>query len=83
MQHFEEKRLLAVEMAIEDRLGDAGGQGDFLGRGLLIAERDEELLGMVHQLPLAVRGSSDHLLIMGAEITRRLTSLISTTEDYQ
>src|SRR5262245_21590261 len=41
-------------MAIEHRLGNTGGAGNLLGGGILVTQRDEELLGLLQQLALAI-----------------------------
>ena len=42
-------------MAIENGFGNAGSLRDFLGRRVLVAQLDEQLLGVEEELLLAIR----------------------------
>ena len=44
LQHLQEQRLLAAEMAVQHRLGDARGRRDLLRRRGVVAQRREQLL---------------------------------------
>jgi hypothetical protein len=42
-------------MTVKDRFGNTGGGRDLFRGRVLVAERDEEVLGMSHELAFAIR----------------------------
>src|SRR5438552_4130674 len=52
-QYFKEQGLLALEVPVQDRLGNTGRPGDFFRGGVLVAERHEQVFGLGEQLPFA------------------------------
>src|SRR5712692_3666403 len=53
-QYFKEQGLFALEVPVQNRLRDAGRPRDLFRGRVLVAKRDEQMLGLSEELSFAV-----------------------------